>query len=100
MESLGCLDIVEELIEKMMEDVFYSDVAQRVIVQTFAVIDNVNANFKPYSTFWRMKTLRQMKGLWSLKGLATTDKWGKCAVSVASTNVQKKESLVKETLNA
>lgn len=28
LESLGCLDIVEELIEKMMEDVFYSDVAQ------------------------------------------------------------------------
>jgi hypothetical protein len=40
------LDIAEELIEKMMEDVFYSDVAQRVIVQTLAVIDNVNAKLQ------------------------------------------------------
>ncbi|QHF56376.1 hypothetical protein Bateq7PJ16_0570 [Bacillus subtilis] len=46
MESLGCLDIAEELVEKMMEDVFYSDVAQRVIVQTLAVIDNVNAKLQ------------------------------------------------------
>ncbi|MEC1362099.1 MULTISPECIES: hypothetical protein [Bacillus] len=46
LDSLGCLDIAEELIEKMMEDVFYSDVAQRVIVQTLAVIDNVNAKLQ------------------------------------------------------
>ncbi|BDG78781.1 hypothetical protein BSF_05100 [Bacillus subtilis] len=46
LESLGCLDIAEELIEKMMEDVFYSDVAQRVIVQTLAVIDNMNAKLQ------------------------------------------------------
>ncbi|MDX6158081.1 hypothetical protein SIA70_18475 [Bacillus subtilis] len=46
LESLGCLGIAEELIEKMMEDVFYSDVAQRVIVQTLAVIDNVNAKLQ------------------------------------------------------
>ncbi|TYS21918.1 hypothetical protein FZC71_16900 [Bacillus subtilis] len=46
LESLGCLDIAEELIERMMEDVFYSDVAQRVIVQTLAVIDNVNAKLQ------------------------------------------------------
>lgn len=46
LESLGCLDIAEELIEKMMEDVFYSDVAQRVIVQTLAVIYNVNAKLQ------------------------------------------------------
>ncbi|MCY8927256.1 hypothetical protein ABE202_14965 [Bacillus subtilis] len=46
LESLGCLDIAEELIEKMMEDVFYSDVAQRVIVQTLTVIDNVNAKLQ------------------------------------------------------
>ncbi|MEH7742904.1 MULTISPECIES: hypothetical protein [Bacillus] len=46
LESLGCLEIAEELIEKMMEDVFYSDVAQRVIVQTLAVIDNVNAKLQ------------------------------------------------------
>ncbi|WP_041521479.1 hypothetical protein [Bacillus sp. JS] len=46
LESLGCLDIAEELIEKMMEDVFYSDVAQRVMVQTLAVIDNVNAKLQ------------------------------------------------------
>ncbi|MCY7886924.1 hypothetical protein MOA93_17790 [Bacillus spizizenii] len=46
LESLGCLDIAEELIEKMVEDVFYSDVAQRVIVQTLAVIDNVNAKLQ------------------------------------------------------
>ncbi|WP_443091937.1 hypothetical protein ACTU3M_21120 [Bacillus subtilis] len=46
LDSLGCLDIAEELIEKMMEDVFYSDVAQRVIVQTLAVIDNVNAKIQ------------------------------------------------------
>ncbi|CAF1717744.1 hypothetical protein NRS6084_00039 [Bacillus subtilis] len=44
--SLGCLEIAEELIERMMEDVFYSDVAQRVIVQTLAVIDNVNAKLQ------------------------------------------------------
>lgn len=30
----------------MMEDVFYSDVAQRVIVQTLTVIDNVNAKLQ------------------------------------------------------
>ncbi|MED5048625.1 hypothetical protein P9738_08070 [Bacillus siamensis] len=46
LESLGCLDIAEELIEKMMENVFYSDVAQRVIVQTLAVIDKVNARLQ------------------------------------------------------
>lgn len=46
LESLGCLDIAEELIERMMEDVFYSDVAQRVIVQTLTVIDNVNAKLQ------------------------------------------------------
>ncbi|MGY0431668.1 hypothetical protein [Bacillus subtilis] len=46
LESLGCLDIAEELIEKMMEDVFFSDVAQRVIVQTLTVIDNVNAKLQ------------------------------------------------------
>ncbi|MBA5715619.1 hypothetical protein DT035_12495 [Bacillus subtilis] len=46
LESLGCLEIAEELIEKMMEDVFYSDVAQRVIVQTLTVIDNVNAKLQ------------------------------------------------------
>ncbi|MCY8207022.1 hypothetical protein [Bacillus subtilis] len=46
LESLGCLDIAEELIEKMMEDVFYSDVAQRVMVQTLAVIDNVSAKLQ------------------------------------------------------
>ncbi|MED3385091.1 MULTISPECIES: hypothetical protein [Bacillus] len=46
LESLGCLEIAEELIEKMMEDVFYSDVVQRVIVQTLAVIDNVNAKLQ------------------------------------------------------
>ncbi|MFP7231648.1 hypothetical protein SFC70_06730 [Bacillus subtilis] len=46
LESLGCLDIAEELIERMMEDVFYSDVAQRVIAQTLTVIDNVNAKLQ------------------------------------------------------
>ncbi|WP_369888449.1 hypothetical protein [Bacillus halotolerans] len=46
LESLGCLEIAEELIEKMMEDVFYSNVAQRVIVQTLTVIDNVNAKLQ------------------------------------------------------
>ncbi|MCY7931727.1 hypothetical protein [Bacillus inaquosorum] len=46
LDSLGCLDIAEELIEKMMEDVFYSDVAQRIIVQTLAVIDNANAKLQ------------------------------------------------------
>lgn len=46
LESLGCLDIAEALIEKMMEDVFYSDVAQRIIVQTLAVIDNANAKLQ------------------------------------------------------
>ncbi|MCY8977767.1 hypothetical protein [Bacillus atrophaeus] len=46
LESLGCLDIAEKLIEKMMEDVFYSDVAQRVIVQTLAIIDNVNTKLQ------------------------------------------------------
>ncbi|MCW0120739.1 hypothetical protein [Bacillus subtilis] len=46
LDSLGCLDVAEELIEKMIEDVFYSDVAQRVIVQTLTVIDNVNAKLQ------------------------------------------------------
>lgn len=46
LESLGCLEIAEELIEKMIEDVFYSDAAQRVIVQTLTVIDNVNAKLQ------------------------------------------------------
>ncbi|MEC0768486.1 hypothetical protein [Bacillus atrophaeus] len=46
LESLGCLDAAEELIEKMIEHVFYIDVAERIIVQTLTVINNVNAKIQ------------------------------------------------------
>lgn len=58
LESIGCLDIAEELIKKMMGGTFYSDVAQRVIVQALAVIEN--AKLQAHSTYWRMKKNRRV----------------------------------------
>lgn len=46
LESFGCLDFAEEFIGKIMEDVFCSDVVQRVIVQTLSVIDNMNSKIQ------------------------------------------------------
>ncbi|QCT28777.1 hypothetical protein [Bacillus velezensis] len=46
LESHGCLDIADELIEKLIELVFYYDVTERIIVQAFTHFsENLQAIF-------------------------------------------------------